>query len=70
MRALVEYNVQVLVEIDLDEEVIVGVRVDDERVDGPTAATDRAGQQLGGGDAERAIAVAEGAGWPAWEFGL
>ena len=70
MRAFVEYNVPVLVEIDLDEEAVVAVRVDDEHVDGPRAVMDSDGHRLGAGETERAISIAETDSWPAWEFGL
>ena len=70
MRAYVQYNVPVLVEIDLDEEAVVAVRVDDEHVDGQRAVMDSDGHRLGAGEAERAISIAETDSWPAWEFGL
>lgn len=68
-RAYVEYNVRVLVEIDLDEDAVVAVRVDDEQVEGPRTVMDSDGHRLGAGDAHRGISVAEADSWPAWEFG-
>ena len=70
MRVYVEYRVPVLVEVDLDNESILAVRVDDEQVDRPKAATSSEGATLSEGAASRAIAVAEENSWPAWEFGL
>ncbi len=70
MRVYVEYSAPVLVEVDLEDESVLAVRVDDEQVDGPKAATSSEGAILSEGAASRAIAVAEGGSWPAWEFGL
>lgn len=70
MRAYVEFNVPVLVEIDLDEDVVVAVRVDDEHVDGPTTVVNSDGNDLSLADAQRAIDRAEAEAWRAWEFGL
>jgi hypothetical protein len=70
MRAYVEYNVPVLVEIDLDGDAVVAVRVDDEQVHGPTTVMAFGGHVLIDADAQRAIAVAEADSWPEWEFGL
>ncbi len=38
MRVYVEYSAPVLVEVDLEDESVLAVRVDDEQVDGPKAA--------------------------------
>jgi len=70
VRVYVEYQVPVLVEVDLDEGEVVAVCVDDERADGPTGviAFDPAG--LSTASTARAIAIAETDSWPAWEFGV
>ena len=70
MRAYVEYNVPVLVEIDLDGDAVVAVRVDDEQIDGPTTVMASDGRVPSDAEAQRGIAVAEAESWPAWEFGL
>ncbi|MGQ0616234.1 MAG: hypothetical protein ACT4PW_04470 [Acidimicrobiia bacterium] len=70
MRMYVEYRVPVLVEVDLDEEVIVGVYVDDEQVEGPSDVIGLDSEGVAADEASQAIDVAESEGWPAWEFGL
>lgn len=70
MRVYVEYRVPVLVEVDLDEEAIVGVYVDDEQVEGPADVIGLDPAGLAADEASQAIDVAESEGWPAWEFGL
>ncbi len=69
MPIYVEYKVPVLVEIDLEEEAVVGVCVDDERVEGPTDLVVVDERTLSSTEVERARAVAESENWPAWEFG-
>lgn len=70
MHVYVEYKVPVLVEIDLDEEAIVGVYVDDEQVEGPSDVIGVDPHGLAGAEASRAVELVESESWPAWEFGL
>lgn len=69
MRVYVEYQVAVLVEVDLDEDEVVGVRVDDEQVEGPIGVIAVEPGGLSAATDARAMAVAERGSWPAWEFG-
>ena len=70
MRVYVEYSVPVLVEVDLDDEAVVSVRVDDEQVEEPMAVTPLEGGTVSDRTASRAIAVSWEVSWPAWEYGL
>lgn len=70
MRVYVEYSVPVLVEVDLDDQAVVAVRVDDEQVVGPTTVTTLEGGSVSVSLASPALGVAEEYSWPAWEFGL
>lgn len=69
MRVYVEYQVPVLVEVDLDEEQVVAVVVDDEQVAGLSGVIALA-YGLSPAAGARAIRIAEDDPWPAWEFGL
>lgn len=70
MRVCVEYQVPVLVEVDLDKGEVVGVCVDDEQVEGPIGVIAVDPDGLSAAATARAMAVAESESWPAWEFGL
>lgn len=70
MPIYVEYKVRVLVEVDLDDDTIVGVYVDDEQVDGPFAILAPETGGVSDADASQAAQLAESKSWPAWEFGL
>ncbi|MGQ0615760.1 MAG: hypothetical protein ACT4PW_02020 [Acidimicrobiia bacterium] len=70
MPFYVEYTVPILVEIDLDEEAVVGVYVDDEHVEGPTDVVAVEAHPLSEIESNRAVKIAEQGSWPAWEFGL
>jgi hypothetical protein len=69
VRVYVEYQVPVLVEVDLDEGEVVAVCVEDEQVDGPRGVIVLDPGGLSTASTARAIAIAEGDSWPAWEFG-
>lgn len=70
MPIYVEYKVPVLVEVDLEQEAIVGVYVDDEQVEGPSDVIGVDPDGLAGAEVSRAVELAESESWPAWEFGL
>jgi len=70
MHVYVEYKVPVLVEVDLDQEAIVGVYVDDEQVEGPYDVIGIDPDGLAAAEAFRAVELAESESWPAWEFSL
>lgn len=69
MAIFVRYVAPVLVEVDLEHDGVVGVHVDDERVEGPgdVFAIDHAGPVPV--DAARARRVPEAADWPIWTLG-
>ena len=70
MHVFVEYRVPVLIEVDLEDEAIVGVYVDDEQVEGPSDVIALDSDGLVGDEASRAVELAEGESWPTWGLGL
>jgi hypothetical protein len=70
MKVYVEYRVPVLVEVDLDNEEIVGVCVDDEQVHGPSDVIVVEPGGLPADRSSRAVAIAEADTWPEWELGF